>query len=132
MNNISLVGLSSVFYIANFHIGFSCGFCDVAWRCWDSLKIRFNDECKHIKCIDMLTWGFLSFITKSLFSISSHIPAINKYAFDPIEALHMTWAFCCQFIVEIHEWSSCCIFLSEQKLHVVDIFLRLSVNPRLV
>ena len=56
----------------------------------------------------------------------------NKYAFDQIEVLHMTWAFCCQFIVEIHEWSSCCIFLSEQKLHVVDIFLRLSVNPRLV
>ena len=98
----------------------------------DSSKVRFHDECKHIKCIDMLTGGFLSFMAKSLFSISSQIPAINKYAFDPIEALHMRWAFCCEFIVEIHEWSSCCIFLSEQKLHVVDIFLRLSVNPRLV
>ena len=75
LNKIFLVGLSPVFYIANFHIGFSCGFCDVAWRCWDSLKIRFNDECKHIKCIDMLTEGFLTFMAKSLLSLRSRIPA---------------------------------------------------------
>ena len=56
----------------------------------------------------------------------------NKYAFDQIEVLHMTWEFYCQFILEIHEGSSCGIFLSQQKHRVVDIFLRLSVNPRLV
>ena len=27
----------------------------------------------------------------------------NKYAFDQVEVLHMTWAFYCQFIAEIHE-----------------------------